>query len=29
MERFEDTIAALDLELSQDDIVFLEEPYQP
>ncbi|KAM0561256.1 hypothetical protein ACHAPJ_003134 [Fusarium lateritium] len=29
MERFEDTLAALDVELSEEELTFLEEPYQP
>lgn len=29
IERFEETLAALDIKLSEDEIKFLEEPYQP
>ncbi|OHF04023.1 alcohol dehydrogenase [Colletotrichum orchidophilum] len=29
IERFEETLAALDIELSEEEIKFLEEPYQP
>ncbi|KAJ5012084.1 hypothetical protein K4K57_004745 [Colletotrichum sp. SAR 10_99] len=29
IERFEETIAALEIELSEEEIKFLEEPYQP
>ncbi|KAL3489924.1 Aldo/keto reductase [Aspergillus germanicus] len=29
MSRFEETIAALDVELSEEEIKYLEEPYQP
>ncbi|KAL4791479.1 Aldo/keto reductase [Aspergillus venezuelensis] len=29
IERFEDTIAALDVELTEEEIKYLEEPYQP
>ncbi|KAJ0109753.1 ryl-alcohol dehydrogenase [Diaporthe amygdali] len=29
IERFEETLAALEIELSEDEIKFLEEPYQP
>lgn len=29
MERFDKTIAALDIELSEEEMKFLEEPYQP
>ncbi|KAF7555696.1 hypothetical protein G7Z17_g2007 [Cylindrodendrum hubeiense] len=29
IERFEETIAALEIELSDDEMKFLEEPYQP
>lgn len=29
LERFEDVLGALDVDLSEDEIKFLEEPYKP
>lgn len=29
LERFEETVAALEIELSEEEIKFLEDPYQP